>query len=68
MSVIPEDSIIVLLSPVSSRGVAPPNMDDSRGAFVVREGAGVAPPVPLTPSFLLIYKAGKRVRTIWDNS
>jgi hypothetical protein len=59
MSVVPEDSTIALLNPVSSRGVAPPNMDDSRGAFVVREGAGVAPPVPLTPSFLLICKVGK---------
>lgn len=54
VSVVPGVSVTVLLSPVSSRGVTPPKMDDSRGAFVVRDGAGVAPPVPLTLSFLLI--------------
>ena len=37
------------------RGVMP-KMDVSRGPF--RVGAGVAPPVPLTPSFRLIYNEG----------
>jgi len=58
----PGVSVIVPLSPVSSRGVAP-NREDSRGPFVVREGAGVAPPVPLTPSFLLIYKDQLKSKT-----
>ena len=36
----------VLFNPVSIRGVVP--------NAIVLDGAGVAPPVPLTPSFLLI--------------
>lgn len=43
----------VLLNPVSGLGVTP-KMEDSLGAFLGRFGAGVAPPVPLTPSFRLI--------------
>jgi hypothetical protein len=35
-----------------------PNIDDPRDTFVVRESAGVVPPVPLTPGRLLICKAG----------
>lgn len=46
-------SAIVLLNPVRGFGVTP-KMDDSLGAFLARLGAGVAPPVPLTPSFRLI--------------
>jgi hypothetical protein len=43
----------IVLNPVRGFGVTP-KMDDSLGAFLARLGAGVAPPVPLTPSFRLI--------------
>lgn len=46
----------VSLSPTSGRGVIP-KIEDSLGPFLAREdGAGVAPAVPLTPSFRLIYE------------